>query len=235
MIIKKFLIRVLAIFMPTKLMRRNVRACLTVGLGHTYNHGGKNNTIVYIDTNNKKHTVKKLPGCKIYFYGDNNYIEIHGPLNAFQLEVKLYGNSKIIIQSSPYAKRRFKVTGMLNSELKIDENFAVNGQLRIEFTENTKVHIGKDCVFSYDIIIRTGDGHQIQSLKTKKVINENKDVTIGNHVWVACRATILKGSVIPDNSIVGACSLVNKEFHEQNVILAGVPADIKKRDIQWIR
>ena len=221
--------------MPTKLMRQNVRDCLTVGLGHTYNRGGKNNKIVYIDKNKKAHTVKKLPGCKIYFYGNNNYIEIHGPLKALQLEASLHGNSKIIIQSSQFDKRSFKVSGMVNSELKIGKDFYINGQLFIEFTDNTKVHIGKNCVFSYDIIIRTGDGHQIRSLKTKKVINPNKDVIIGDHVWVACRTTILKGAVISDNSIVGACSLVNKEFHEQNVILAGFPADIKKRDIQWIK
>ena len=235
MILKKFLIRFISILMPTKLMRQNVRNCLTVGFGHTHNRGGKNNKIVYIDKNNKKHTVKKLSGCKIYFYGDNNYIEIHGPLNALELEAQLLGNSKIVIQSSQFDKRHFKVLGMVNSELKIDKDFYINGLLFIEFNDNTKVHIGKNCVFSYDIIIRTGDGHQIRSLKTKKVINANKDVYIGNHVWVGCRTTILKGTKVSDNSIVGACSLVNKEFYKQNVILAGVPADIRKRDIQWIK
>ena len=219
--------------MPTKFMRQNVRNCLTVGFGRTYNRGGKNNKIVYIDKNDKKHTVKKLPGCKIYFYGDNNYIEIHGPLNALQLEARLRGNSKVVIQSSKFDKRHFKVLGMVNSELEIGKDFYINGQLFIEFNDSTKVHIGKNCVFSYDIIMRTGDGHQIQSLKTKKVINFNKDIYIGDHVWVGCRTTILKGAIVSDNSVVGACSLVNKEFHEQNIILAGVPANIVKRDIQW--
>ncbi|MBR4891899.1 MAG: hypothetical protein IKZ34_01820 [Alphaproteobacteria bacterium] len=47
--------------------------------------------------------------------------------------------------------------------------------------------------------------------------------------------TILKGTKIPDNCIVGARSLVNKKFDEPNVILVGIPAVIKKRGIQWER
>ena len=39
---------------------------------------------------------------------------------------------------------------------------------------------------------------------------------------------ILKGSKIPSNSMIGACSLVNKEFTEENTVIAGSPAKIIK-------
>ena len=232
-IIKKIIIRVIAGIMPTKKLRSSVRNCLTLGFGQTHYRGGKNNKIIYIDEHKKKHIVRRLPGCYVFFYGDNNYIEIHGPLNALHIEAKLYGDSKIIIKSSQYEKRNLKIKGMKNSVLNIDKDFSVNGQLFIQFTDNTNIYIGKDCVFSYGITMRTGDGHEI--LQKGKVINKNQDIIIGDHVWVGFNTNILKGSVISDNSIVGACSLVNKQFKQKNSIIAGVPADIKKHNIEWRR
>lgn len=44
---------------------------------------------------------------------------------------------------------------------------------------------------------------------------------------------ILKGAYIPNNSIVGAMSLVNKAFDEQNIMLAGTPARIINHDVSW--
>ena len=232
--IKKVIIRIIAGLMPTTNLRRCVRNCMTVGFGKTH-YRGKNNILVYVDKNGKKHTVRRLPGCHIYFNGQNNYIEIHGPLNALQLNAHLYGNSKIIIQSSKYEHRNLKVQGMTNCTLDIGKDFYVNGQLFVEFTENTSVTIGQDCMFSYGITIRTGDGHTIRDAATKEILNPNEDVNIGNHVWVGCNTMILKGSIIPSNCIVGACSLVNKKFYEENAILVGAPATIKKHNIIWER
>ena len=44
---------------------------------------------------------------------------------------------------------------------------------------------------------------------------------------------ILKNTKISDNSIIGAGAIVNKKFEEKNVIIAGVPAGIIKRNINW--
>lgn len=37
------------------------------------------------------------------------------------------------------------------------------------------------------------------------------------------------------NSIVGACSVITKQFEEENVILAGNPAKIVKQNVKWGR
>ena len=222
--------------MPTQTMRRDVRNVLTIGFGKTHYRGKQNNKIIRIDKNGNRRMVKRLPGCNIYFYGSNNLIEVHEPLNALQISAQMYGDSKIVIKSSKYENRKLKIQGMTNCTLTIEEDFYVNGQLFLEFTENTNIKIGQDCMFSYDIIMRTGDGHKIFSTQqTNERINPNEDIIIGNHVWVACKAIILKGAVISNNSIVGACSLVNKKFYEENVILAGIPAQIKKHGINWER
>ena len=70
---------------------------------------------------------------------------------------------------------------------------------------------------------------------TEHRINEPKDIVIGNHVWIGKRVQCLKGTVISDNSIVGAGSLVTKEFCESNVIVAGNVAKVIKKGVSWKR
>ena len=48
-------------------------------------------------------------------------------------------------------------------------------------------------------------------------------ITICNNVYIGHNCTILRGVTIGENTIVGACSLVNKSL-EPNSVYAGVPA-----------
>jgi len=56
-----------------------------------------------------------------------------------------------------------------------------------------------------------------------------KPVIIGRNVWIENSVTILKGSVISDNCIIGACSVVTGKCFAENTVLAGNPArEIRK-------
>lgn len=55
-----------------------------------------------------------------------------------------------------------------------------------------------------------------------------KDIRIGNDVWIAANVTILKGTIIGVHSVVGACSLCNKQY-DDNSLICGVPAKVIKR------
>lgn len=99
----------------------------------------------------------------------------------------------------------------------------------------SSVIIGRDCMFAYDIDIRTGDSHSIIDLESQKRINPAKNIRIGDHVWVAAHCAILKGVCIPDNSVVGTGSIVTHEFSGNGVVIAGNPAKIVKSGITWSR
>ncbi len=88
-------------------------------------------------------------------------------------------------------------------------------------------------MFSYGIYIWTCDSHEIYDKNTDMRINQDKDVVIADNVWVGRNVSVHKGSVIPQGCVVGANSFVNKEFQEQNCILAGTPAKIVKRGVYW--
>lgn len=67
------------------------------------------------------------------------------------------------------------------------------------------------------------------------VINNPRPIHIGNHVWIGCRNTILKGVEIADNVVVAANSIITKNILENNCVVAASGKDlyILKRNVQW--
>ena len=100
---------------------------------------------------------------------------------------------------------------------------------------DANVHIGSDCMLSRKIEIRSSDVHKIYDRDNGKRLNPAGDIIISNHVWIAAKAILSKGVRISSGSIIGAASFVNKTFTEDNVIIAGSPAKIVKRNIRWKR
>ena len=66
-------------------------------------------------------------------------------------------------------------------------------------------------------------------------LNPAKDIIIDSHCWVGLNCIILKGSYIHSKCIVGAGSVCNKNYFETNCIIAGNPAKVAKKDINWDR
>ena len=79
------------------------------------------------------------------------------------------------------------------------------------------------------------DSHPIYDKETGKILNYVKDMTIGNHCWLGMNVKLLKNTSIADNTIVGADAVVTKNFNEPNCILAGVPARIVRKNVDWKR
>lgn len=111
------------------------------------------------------------------------------------------------------------------AKLNIGSGFA-NENLQIVCADN--ITIGNDVAIARDVIIRDTDAHTILDGKHKKT----KPVKIGNHVWIGQRAIIMKGVTIGDNAIIAAGAVVTKDV-PNNCIVAGVPAKIIKKDIDW--
>ena len=107
------------------------------------------------------------------------------------------------------------------------------------FSYNSVI-IGDDCMFSWNITLRTSDGHSIFDVNTRKNINSTKEISeqqkiiIGDHVWVGMETLILYNTVIGNGSVIGARSLVKGKI-PNNCTAAGSPARVLRRNIAWAR
>lgn len=71
---------------------------------------------------------------------------------------------------------------------------------------------------------RIGDYCDVHQGVNIGVNTDGKAPTIGDNVWIGPGAKIFGGIVIGDEIMIGANSVVNKDFKESNYIIAGVPA-----------
>jgi len=83
-----------------------------------------------------------------------------------------------------------------------------------------KIIIGIDVIIAWDIFITDSDWHHIEG------VNHQADTIIGNHVWLAVGAKILKGSVIGSDSIVACSAVVLSGEYPERSLLAGIPAKV---------
>ena len=96
------------------------------------------------------------------------------------------------------------------------------------------IRVGKDCMFSNNIIVRTSDSHPIYSLEDGTRINPAKNVIIGDHVWIAPNTKIMKGAIIGSGAVIGSDTMVTKTIPE-NALAVGHPAVVVKNGIKWTR
>ncbi len=199
--------------------------------------GKNNNRIVFITKNGdvKSRIPWKYRAVKVKFYGKNNYFELHEPYNLKNLSCKFLGDgNRLIIKENANIIKKLEIYMCTEGLLDIGRDFSVQDALiSLQRTIGSKVIIGKNCLLSMGIIIRTSDAHTIYDVNTKNVINYPKDVIIGNHVWIAQDVKILKGCKIADNCVIGANAIVTKPFNNENCIIVGTPAKIVKKDINW--
>ena len=160
------------------------------------------------------------------------------------------------MNESSYEARKitFKINNELHTPVELIELFSkltceeVDSSFRIFppfYTDYGKnIHLGKNvfinagCSFQDQGGIFIGNnvliGHNVVMATLNHDIDPNKrqnmsalPIIIEDNVWIGANATILQGVKICKNSIVGACSLVNKDVPE-NVVVAGIPAKIIK-------
>jgi len=90
--------------------------------------------------------------------------------------------------------------------------------------------IGEHTVISWNCQFLDEDYH---SIDYDGRVPKSPEIRIGDHVWIGCNCTILKGVSIPNGCVVAANSVVTKQFDEENALIAGNPARIIKRDVRW--
>ena len=191
----------------------------------------------FVKNNNNILCFKKkslVKNSHIIVEGSNNVLYIDKETLLRDSYIKIEGNNnKIFIGSNCCLKNLTIDMKNENSVIKIGDKTSIE-EARITSFEPYKIEIGKDCMFSADIVIMNTDVHKIYDTTTKLKTNEGKEISIGNHVWLGIRTIVLKGVNIGDNSIVAAGSIVTKDV-KANTVVSGNPARQLKENRNWSR
>ncbi len=206
--------------------RKRIKNLLSRYFGHNVIKGKKHNFF--------KHSGAYMTNCRIIFHGSGNQIVMGGGGNRLiNCTIEIFGNNNSIYigDENLFNHITFWIEDE-NCKIQIGSLNKFTGQLQLSAVEGTSLTIGDNCLFSSGINITTTDSHSILNESGNR-INPSRDIQIGDHVWVGTRVLILKGVSIAADTVVGAASLVCRSSIENCVAIAGNPARIVKRNINW--
>ena len=177
-------------------------------------------------SSNNRIVVKKMANTgldivKLRLYGDNNEIFIDEGLcvsSSFDI---------LIGQNHPNFGK------VKNSKINISKNVSMKSVEYVTFNSNTYCEIEDDCMFSSNIKLYNTDAHPIFDKNTEEIINKVKGIKIGRHSWIGYGVSILKNSIVPDNSIIGWQSVFTGVKTKPYCAFAGNPAKCVKENITW--
>lgn len=121
----------------------------------------------------------------------------------------------------------FKIS--INGTLNIGENFDANNGLNCICKYS--ITFGKNCLLGWDVTVIDSDGHQIYIDGVQS--SEKKPIKIGDNVWLGAKTTILKGTQISNNSIIGLGTVVSGKYENNSIILGYKGKMIKKNNLKW--
>lgn len=198
---------------------------------------GDNNKIYFYNSNGINNCIPS--GLNITIYGNNNILKIYD---------SSFCNSKIYIEKNDNTFILEKPVKCIEgayfcvergATIHIQKNCELgNGKLRMfangDYKNKHKIVVGEGTFIAHDAIIRNSDGECLIDYNSHAPLSEPKNIIIGKNCWITSRCTILKGVNLPNGTIVGACSLVNKKFEKENTLIAGTPARIIKENVAWV-
>lgn len=200
----------------------------------------KNKLLSHLKADLKHNRINLPDNClyKISVKGKNNIINLPKGLKSdSRVSISVIGDNNIIdIQTTSHLKTRIKIgdsgAPSHNCRMTIAPETTIMDTEFFILDNGSSVSIGRDTMISWDTVIWCTDMHSVLNAE-KQVTNRGKSISIGDHVWVGRNVYIAKNTVIPDNSIVGWCSNVTSQFSETNTIIAGNPAKVVKKNVDW--
>lgn len=183
---------------------------------------------IYFASNSVKLKVRKGKNAKLNI--DGKLMVISHLMGTNQTNIVLGERAKLSVRGD------FQLGNGVTIALAEDARLTIGGKLKESnsgitanstLMVNKKIAIGRDFLCAWDVFITDSDWHSIEGQ------HHQGDVIIGDHVWIAHKSSILKGTIIGDGCIVASHSkLGNKEYPEDSLI-GGTPGKVLRTDVSW--
>ena len=97
----------------------------------------------------------------------------------------------------------------------------IYANFNLTLIDDGHIYVGNRVLFGPNVIVATAN-HPLNSTLRRQEMQYNRDVYIGENVWVGAGAIILPGVHIGKNSVIGAGSVGTRDIPE-NVLAVGNP------------
>ena len=138
-------------------------------------------------------------------------------------------NSKLIFRGNAKLCSGTRIVVGNKAKMIVENGVAITGNTSLICY--CGIEIGSDTIISWDCLIMDTDFHKI--IENGSVVNNDKPIYIGTHVWIGCKNTILKGSYIPKDVIIAANPTIAKKLIKSNCIYGGTPVRLLKENVEW--
>lgn len=124
----------------------------------------------------------------------------------------------------------------LGINLSLDKSGYIDPTCQFDGSNYSLITIGERTTISKEVLILTHDyslnrGMEIKQVKGKYMFS--KPVKIGSNCFIGARSTLLPGTNIGDDCIIGACSVVKGNIPNGSVV-SGNPARVVCSTTDWI-
>lgn len=169
----------------------------------------------------------------ILIEGDNNIVNISNLRHVTNLDITIIGNGGVF-EIDPRRLGSLRVLIKDGARVLIEKDTSIESAY-ILADNGKEISIGRDCMLSYNVQLRTTDAHGIYSVETGERLNLAGDILIDDHVWIGQAALISKGTRIGRNSIIGASSFLQNTEYPRSCIVAGTPGKLIRTGVIWDR
>lgn len=129
------------------------------------------------------------------------------------IHTEIYGNGLIRLGSYNQNRGDLYLVAQ-NGSLEIGDHCFFNTGCCITALESIK--IGDNCKFGNNLVIVDHD-HNFRKVSDSEFISSK--IVIGNNVWVGANVTILRGTTIGDDCVIGAGSVVKGNIEPKSKIV----------------
>ena len=115
--------------------------------------------------------------------------------------------------------------------IEFGRNFSSNFGLFISC--NKRISFGDNCLLGWNNRFLDNNGHKIFD-DLGNVTSVEKEISIGNNVWITSETHFLSGAVIGDGCVVGYNSFIKNDLSQSRCsLIVGNPAKVIRSNIRW--
>lgn len=151
----------------------------------------------------------------IKIFNFNRFFSAYAQDFSCSTEICVKRGGKIFLDKHIHTKKDVEFSAM-GGTLNIGEGCFFNSGCKIVSMDG--ITIGSKSAFGPNVLVYDHDHDTLRTAETEEKYN-TAPVIIGRRVWIGANTVILRGTVIGDNCVIGAGSVIKGEYPPNSIVI----------------